>query len=148
MSHLWPDHVLADCTYASHCLRCHREGHQARACMYPCSPDSVGPPSRQPTPMVVLNPVGGGGVGIALAGPAPKRAATMTGGSQRPWLHSPVGSSTPPRDDVVSMPDGSPSRHTLPSPFHPRLTDHPWVTLNATNASRCESFCVRWSSMQ
>ncbi|OEL16658.1 hypothetical protein BAE44_0022323, partial [Dichanthelium oligosanthes] len=39
---LWSDHVAAACTFAARCLRCHREGHQARFCKRPRSPDPPG----------------------------------------------------------------------------------------------------------
>jgi hypothetical protein len=39
-----PDHIMVDCTFTAHCLRCCREGHQARACKHPRSPEAMGPP--------------------------------------------------------------------------------------------------------
>jgi hypothetical protein len=43
-NYLCPNHVAADCRNLARCLRCHREGHQARACKRPRSPDPSGPP--------------------------------------------------------------------------------------------------------
>jgi hypothetical protein len=40
------DHVVAACTHAVCCLRCHGEGHQVHTCKRPWSPDSAGPPPR------------------------------------------------------------------------------------------------------
>jgi hypothetical protein len=41
---LWTDHVAAHCSCAPRCLRYHREGHQARVCMWPRSPNAAGTP--------------------------------------------------------------------------------------------------------
>jgi hypothetical protein len=62
---LRPDHVTAACSFVAHCLRCHREGHQARAYKRPQSPDAAGPLPRRPL-IVVLNPLS---ADVALAEP-------------------------------------------------------------------------------
>jgi hypothetical protein len=42
-NYLRQDHVAAECPNATRCLRCHKEGHCARICKRPRSPDAVGP---------------------------------------------------------------------------------------------------------
>jgi hypothetical protein len=120
---LHPDHVAAEFTNASRCLRCRGEGHQARTCKRPHSPDSTGPPPRhqRPAPAIVINPTKGDKV---LAAPAPHRAPShrrLPAAEAKPshrhaCSHS--GSGTPPEDTTNSTPNAPPppSRHTLPSP--------------------------------
>jgi hypothetical protein len=67
---LCPGHVTVSCTNVVHCLRCHREGHQARSCKSPRSPDAGGPPPRPSklTLVVVIQP-GRGSVALAKSAP-------------------------------------------------------------------------------
>jgi hypothetical protein len=51
------DQVAAMCTFTPRCLRCHGEGHQARACKHPRSPEAGGlPPCLSWPPVLVLQP--------------------------------------------------------------------------------------------
>jgi hypothetical protein len=74
---LRPDHVTAACSFVAHCLRCHREGHQARAYKRPQSPDAVGPLPRRPL-IVVLNPLS---ADVALAEPKAAGQLSSDGGA-------------------------------------------------------------------
>jgi hypothetical protein len=85
-------------------LRCHKEGHQARVCKRPRSPEALGPPPRQVRlgPVVIVNPRHGD---VMLAQP-----------SRRPPPHRPSSRSPTPADpSPARTPDGSSSRHILPS---------------------------------
>jgi hypothetical protein len=100
-NYLRPDHIVVDCTYNSCCLRCHREGHQVRICKRPSSPESVGPPPRQPRPLpvAVVNPKVGD---IVLVAPAPRRA--IVAGPSRSRGHVLSGSGIPPGASASSTP--------------------------------------------
>jgi hypothetical protein len=112
---LLTDHVAPDCTRASCCLRCHREGHQAQACKRPRSSGAVGSPLRSRcSTVVILNPRSGD-VTLAnqVAGPGPQH---MAGDLSVP---DPFGSPTPSNPSWGSTPERSPPRLTLPSPLPP-----------------------------
>jgi hypothetical protein len=107
-----------NCTYASRCLHCRREGHQVCACKCPRSSDSTDLPPRhkKPPPVVVLNPTAGK---VGLAASAPRCMVAKAAGPTHPRGRMSVGSATPPGASARSTPEGSPSRHMLPSPPPP-----------------------------
>jgi hypothetical protein len=101
--------VTADCTNALRCHHCRGDSHHA------CLPYSPPPPPREqkPTPMIVLKPAKGD---VTLATPALRCHPALTAEPSRHQARSPPGSGMLPRDTAGLTLDGSPSRHTLPSP--------------------------------
>jgi hypothetical protein len=103
------DHIATVCKFPSRCLRCHRAGHQTRSCKQPRSSDVAGLLPRQHrlasgkqsrlTSVVVIN------LKVGNAALAEQRG-------RRSRSHS----STPPDQDEVPTLEGSPSRHSHPSP--------------------------------
>jgi hypothetical protein len=124
-----PDHVAGVCPNFACCLRCHGEGHQVRSCKRSQWPDSVGPPPQQqkPFPSIILNPATRD---VTLAALAPRRspARKVPVAPRCPPSGSPPGSSMPSDMNQDPTPEGSPSRHILPSPPPP----HP-VPLGASS---------------
>jgi hypothetical protein len=109
-------HVAAACPNSARCLRCHREGHQARNCKRPWSLDVGDPPLRLPNMalVVVVNPRKGN---IVLAAPQPMEAA-------HPTQDRPSCSATPSGMGHVPTPEVSSSCHVLPL-LPPRSPPYP-----------------------
>jgi hypothetical protein len=103
------DHIATVCKFPSRCLRCHRAGHQTCSCKQPRSSDVAGllprqhrlASGKQPrlTSVVVINLKVGN---VAVAEQRGRRSRSH--------------SSTPPDQDEVPTLEGSPSRHSHPSP--------------------------------
>jgi hypothetical protein len=123
------DHVAVDCSNVLRCLCCHREGHYARACKHPRSPDTSGPPplAKRPQMVAVLHPRLSD---VALSQPHPPHAprrtsvggrSNRTAATQGPQRGPSVERTfaDPPGGTSAPAPEGSPSRHILPSPPPP-----------------------------
>jgi hypothetical protein len=157
------DHVAADCTNATRCLQCHKEGHCACVCKRPHSPDTVGPPwwVACPAMVAVLHPRPGevalGRPRLAPWGPKLARkspALHRAGVSGRPVApgvgrgESTVGrcSPTPPCCSGASTLDGSPSRHMLPSPPRPPSSPSPPPMRPPSQRPRFEMQIIPWNT--
>jgi hypothetical protein len=108
--------VAAVCPNPAHCLRCHREGHQAQNCKRSRSSDTVDPPRQLQKPLtsdavVVLHPRKGD---LALQAPTtqPHRGLSP---KQQPSVASLGEHRTPSSQGPLATPEGSPSRHVLSS---------------------------------
>jgi hypothetical protein len=139
---LRPDHIIVDCTFNPHCLRCHREGHHVHSCKCPHSTDIAGPPPHQQKlpPIAMINKKLGD---VVLATPTHRHEASCLGCCSSEGVASPLGHS------AGSMPEGSLSHHTLPSPPPPPLPKKGGETLRvATSLSFKSSPTHRQSMMQ
>jgi hypothetical protein len=106
---LRPGHVAAACSNVTRCLCCHRKGHQARACKRP-----------DHRMRRVHRRVSSG---------CPRWSSSTLAAATLPWATRPLSGAALAQPRPAATQNGSPSRHTLPSPpTAPRAT----VGLRAT----------------